>query len=281
MTFYLRQSTASQEILLGTFLDDDDGITPQTALSIANTDIKLFKNGGTTFTNKNSGGATHIATGNYYAVLDATDTNTLGSMEIIVQMADCLPIRREYTVLPAQVYDSLILGTDLLQVDMTQIVGAAVSTSAAQLGVNIVNAGGVSWASGPIGAAQIATDAFDADAFAASAITEITNALLQPIRSGTAQAGGAGTITLDSGASAVNDFYNGNYVYISAGTGAGQMRLINDYVGSTKVASVRAWKTNPDNTSVFNIYPGSDVNVGQVNSIPVQGAGTTGDPWRP
>jgi len=79
---FLRQSTASQEITLGPFLDDTDGKTAETGLTIANTDIKLWKSGGTTESDKNSGGATHIAGGRYYAVLDATDTNTVGMLEI-------------------------------------------------------------------------------------------------------------------------------------------------------------------------------------------------------
>jgi hypothetical protein len=56
----LRKSTASQEVLLGPFLDDTDGKTAETALTINATDIKLWKRGGTTESNKNSGGATHI-----------------------------------------------------------------------------------------------------------------------------------------------------------------------------------------------------------------------------
>ena len=39
---YLRQSTASQEVQLGKFVDDTDGKTAETALTINNTDIKLF-----------------------------------------------------------------------------------------------------------------------------------------------------------------------------------------------------------------------------------------------
>jgi len=35
----LRQSTASQELLLGPFVDSTDGVTAETALTIANTDI--------------------------------------------------------------------------------------------------------------------------------------------------------------------------------------------------------------------------------------------------
>jgi hypothetical protein len=74
-------------------------------------------------------------------------------------------------------------------------------------------------------------------------------------RTGTAQAGAAGSITLDSGASSVDDFYNNQIVVIASGAGAGQGRFISDYVGSTRVASVATWVTNPDNTSVFYTLP--------------------------
>lgn len=72
-------------------------------------------------------------------------------------------------------------------------------------------------------------------------------------RQNTAQAGAGSTITLDAGASAVDDFYNGRQIHIISGTGAGQSNTIIDYVGSTKVATVSTWTTNPDNTSVFRI----------------------------
>lgn len=78
------------------------------------------------------------------------------------------------------------------------------------------------------------------------------------IRVNTAQAGAAGTITLDASASATNDLYNGALITIRSGTGAGQSRWIYDYVGSTKVASVsRDWTTNPSSDSVFVILPSS------------------------
>ena len=72
---------------------------------------------------------------------------------------------------------------------------------------------------------------------------------------GTAQAGSTTTITLASTASATNDIYNGMTVYISSGTGDGQIKVITDYVGATKVATVSTWTTNPDNTSVYEVMP--------------------------
>jgi hypothetical protein len=72
--------------------------------------------------------------------------------------------------------------------------------------------------------------------------------------SGTAQAGGASTITLEtSQASLTNGYYNGYVIFITGGTGAGQARLILDYVGSTEVATVASWTTPPDNTSTYRI----------------------------
>lgn len=128
-------------------------------------------------------------------------------------------------------------------------------------------------ASGVVTATAIATDAIGAAELAADAATEIANAVWdttvsghvttgtfgvanQGTRTATAQAGAAGTITLDSSASATDDLYNGCVIAIISGSGAGQSRLISDYVGSTKVASVTPnWITNPSVTSIFVIVP--------------------------
>lgn len=111
----LKLATASQEVPLGFFLDSTDGNTEETALTIANTDIKLWKAGATSLANKNSGGATHMANGLYYAVLDATDTDTVGPLVIFVHVAGALPIRLECQVLPANVYEAMVTGSEWLE----------------------------------------------------------------------------------------------------------------------------------------------------------------------
>jgi len=69
-----------------------------------------------------------------------------------------------------------------------------------------------------------------------------------------AQAGAAGSITLAAAESAVNDYYKGQLITITAGTGAGQSRACYGYTGATKVALVRPdWATNPDATSWYAI----------------------------
>lgn len=106
MTVILRYATASQEVPLGPFVDELDGDTAETALTIANTDIKVWKSGGTTLSSKNSGGATHISNGIYYAVLDATDTNTLGPLCLYCNMSGALPVKQWCRVLTAEQYDA-------------------------------------------------------------------------------------------------------------------------------------------------------------------------------
>lgn len=104
---HLRQSTASQEIPLGYFVDSTDGNTEETALTIANTDIKIWKTGATTLANKNSGGATHISNGIYYCVLDATDTDTIGPLRVFVHVSGALPVKVDCTVLDEAIYDQM------------------------------------------------------------------------------------------------------------------------------------------------------------------------------
>lgn len=146
-------------------------------------------------------------------------------------------------------------------------------------------------ASGGIAAASFAAGAIDAAAIANAAIDRATFAAdtgLQTIRSNTAAAGAAGTITLDAAASSVDDFYNDTIVLITGGTGVGQVRRIRDYVGGTQVATVVPnWATNPNGTSTFAILSATSawdetladhLDSGSTGSA-LNSAGAAGDPW--
>ena len=87
---------------------------------------------------------------------------------------------------------------------------------------------------------------------------------------GTAQAGASTTITLKASSSSTNDYYNGLYITITGGTGSGQIRIIEDYVGSTKVVTVdRNWTVTPDATSTYSITSWTTEAVNQyVNASP-------------
>ena len=74
------------------------------------------------------------------------------------------------------------------------------------------------------------------------------------LETGTAQAGGANTITLNSGASTYTNYYNSMKVTITSGTGSGQSANIVSYNGTTKVATVDAnWSTQPTSSSVYSL----------------------------
>jgi len=114
---------------LGPFLDEDDGKTTEEALAIGQADIRLSKNGGNFAQSNNAAGGTHDENGWYGIPLDTTDTNALGSLQVAIHEAGALPVFMEYLVVPANVYDSLISGTDVLQADLTQMGGVAQSAT--------------------------------------------------------------------------------------------------------------------------------------------------------
>lgn len=251
MTIYLRQSTASQEVLLGPAIDDTDFKTPKTGLTIANTDIKVWKAGATTLANKNSGGATEISGGYYYGVFDATDTDTAGSMRISIKVATALIIFMDVCVLPAQVYDSLVLGTDLLDANASQ-------------------AGGTAWGSGAITAASIATDALTAAKFASDVTTELQSGLATAAALATVDGivdnlvsgiifGAAATGTLSTTQASTNltgyanDQLIGRPVIWLTGACEGEASVITDYVATSGVLTFDALTTAPGNGDTFKI----------------------------
>lgn len=259
---HLKQSTASQSVTIGPFVDATDAVTAESGLTIANTDIRLSANGGN-IAAKNSGGGTYDEAGMYTITLDATDTATVGRLQLICNMSGALPVYHEYEVIEENVYDMLYaasadLGTmvDAILTDTGTTLDGKIDTidtnvdailvdTGTTLDTKINNIQGTTF--------NTATDSLEAirdrgdSAWTGSTVTS---------DSGTAQAGSASTITLQAGASASNDTYNGQLLYISSGTGVGQSRAISDYVGSTKVATVITnFTVTPDATSGYAIYP--------------------------
>lgn len=212
--------------------------------------------------------ATEIATasGMYYLDLTSTEMNA-DCVSVIVKTSTSGAKTTVLVFYPAETGD--------IPANVTAFGGTAGTFSGGRPEVNTTHAAGTAWGSGAITAASIAADAIGASELAADAVAEIADAVWdearsghttdgtfgqvnQAVRSGTAQGGGTSTITLDASASATDDLYNGCVVWIVAGVGAGQAGVITDYVGSTKVATVdNNWRTNPDNTSVFVLLPGS------------------------
>lgn len=117
---WLKQSTAVT-IQLGPFLLASDGDTEQTSLLLGSGVFLLSKNGGAFATKNDSSGGTHDDGGWYTTDLDATDTGTLGRLIIKTHAVGSLYVWREFMVVPANVYDSLVSGSDNLDVEVATI----------------------------------------------------------------------------------------------------------------------------------------------------------------
>ena len=160
----------------------------------------------------------------------------------------------------------------------TNVVNTATAvTTVNGLAANVITA--TSIATDAITAAKIAADAIGSSELATSAVDEIVDAVWDEVLSGaahnvansagrrlrqlgassitggTAQGGASNSITLAAGESATNDIYDSNLLVIVGGTGTGQARVIVEYNGTSKVATVdRVWTTTPDATSEYEMF---------------------------
>lgn len=139
------------------------------------------------------------------------------------------------------------------EVNTTHIAGSAVSTTTAQIGVNAV---------------QISGDSVAADNLE-NAYDDTAGAVRWHgiIDQGTAQSATDTTLVLRAAAAFADNELNGCLIYISGGTGAGQVRQITSYVGSTDTATVPTWTTTPSGTITYMILPFSGSLSGSVGSV--------------
>lgn len=128
---YLKADT-NTEVLIGPVVAVGDGFTPVTTLSPSTADeAELIKYGGATpltVTDINASAMTAITGADGYYTLDLSTGNTDTEGFLTVLFNDdslCLPVRHDFMVVNANVYDSLFAAaaTDYLQTDVTQIRG--------------------------------------------------------------------------------------------------------------------------------------------------------------
>jgi hypothetical protein len=195
MAIWLKQST-SVDLPIGPFVDATDGVTAETGLTLTQPDIRLKKNAGNWAQKAAAQTLSHEENGWYEVTLDATDTDTLGQLKLAVHESGALPVWADFTVVPANVWDSLF-GADRLQVDAVEISGDSAAADNAEsffdgtgyagtnnviptvttatnvttvngLAANVITSTAI--ANDAITAAKIATGAIDADAIADNAI---------------------------------------------------------------------------------------------------------------
>jgi hypothetical protein len=151
---YLREDTASQVRSFGPFLDPADG-TAENGLTIDAADVRLKVNGAADVA-KNSGGCTADVNGVYHCTFDATDTATVGELNVSACETGAVCVARTFWVLEEAVYDQLF--------------------AASATGAHAVSSGGIlaaSFAAGAVDAAAIAANAIDAATFAADVDAEV------------------------------------------------------------------------------------------------------------
>lgn len=165
---FLKQST-SVDVGIGPFLDETDGKTAETALTITQPDIRLKKNGGAWAQKAAAQTLTHEENGWYELTLDATDTDTVGQLLVAIHEAGALPVWEYFQVVEEVIYDALFAAS------ANAFTGAAGATQLTALTDGILTAAKIG--ADAITAAKIATDAIDADAVAADAVTEIQSGL--------------------------------------------------------------------------------------------------------
>lgn len=233
---FLKQSTAV-DLPMGPFVDETDGKTAETALTITQPDVRLKKNGGAWAQKSAAQTLSHEENGWYEVALSTTDTDTLGHLVVAIHESGALPVWREFMVVTANVYDSLVGGSDTLDVQVTG------------LGANVITAASMN-ADASAEVADAVWDEARTDHVAAGSFGQA----MQVIRSSTAQSGTTSTLVLDASASSSDSLYVGCAIAILAGTGEGQIRRCSAYTGSTKTATVSPnWGTAPDSDSVFII----------------------------
>ena len=105
---FLKQSTA-YTFRMGPFLDETDGKTAESSLSIGRADIRLSKNGGA-FAQRNAVSPTNLTEdefGYYILALDTTDTATVGELLVAVHESGALPVFKTFQVVEEAIYDAL------------------------------------------------------------------------------------------------------------------------------------------------------------------------------
>jgi hypothetical protein len=277
MNGYLRQSTASQARAIGPFVDDTDFKTAETGLTIANTDVILRANG-TSLSTKNSGGGTHQANGVYSLTFDATDTANVGELFYSVVVAGALPVFGTYVVLEEAAYDMIFAASAPGDsAGVTTLLGRLTSTRAGYL--DNLSAGAVALEASLQG--LITT----IGASAAGVASAVWSAVSRVLTSGAniALAKGTGVTGFnDLSAAQVNaeaDTAIADAALATASSVAAVASAVATVSGfvDTEVAAI---KVKTDKLT----FDGSNrvaSNVTAINTVTVDGAGTSGDPWGP
>ncbi len=296
MASYLKTNTAVT-IAVGPFLDKTDGVTPEVALTVANSKTTVIAetddNNAPTLVLDNVAGSdatntlAHITNddaGYYSLKLTAANLNRLGRLKVFIgDAANHCPVFHEFIILPANVYDSLVLGTDLLDANASQVGGQTVSAAGAVTfpgtiasTTNITSAAGVALAasqhvivdSGTVttltNLPAVTTDWLTAAGVKADAVTKIQTGLATPTNI-TAATGVS--LAADQAVNATK--WAGQVIPTPAVTGVPKVDL-------TYILGTLLTETAGQIAAAFKKFFDKATPTGTINSLPDAVAGATG-----
>jgi hypothetical protein len=154
---WAKQSTAAT-LIVGPILDSTGAEYASAVIG----DLSISKNGGTLTALAAAATLTHVANGQYTLVMTTGNLDTLGRLQITCNKSTYQMPPIGLVVVPAMVFDSMVLGTDVLHGDVTEFGGTAITAAAGIPEVKV---------------ASIAANAVNASAIAADAVTEIQSGL--------------------------------------------------------------------------------------------------------
>lgn len=228
----LKQST-QVKVPVGPCVDATDGYTLETGISWATTEAYLIKHDSASVTDIGTNTwSAHLGGGYYNVTLTISNMDTLGLLTLGAHDSAMRPVRHEFMVVPANVYDALIGGSDFLQVDAVQANGNAMSGLLS--GTTRFNAD---------------TKAMNGDTTAAA---QAAKAALG-ISSGTVQTGSTTTTIKTNLSESQNDHFNGRIIVFTSGAQAGVATEITDYNGASKDLTVTAIPAAPSAGDTFVI----------------------------
>jgi hypothetical protein len=257
---WAKQSTAAT-LIVGPILDSTGAEYTSAVIG----DLSISKNGGTLTALAAAATLTHIANGQYTLVMTTGNLDTLGRAQITCNKSTYQMPPIGLVVVPAMVFDSLVLGTDVLQSDVTQFGGTA-GTFAAGIPTAVLDSADKATLVDLIWD-EVLTGATHNIASSSGKRLRQTTAF-QQIDSTVIDASATTTTFITGLTSSVDNFYNDSMLVFTDGALAGQVRAIYDYIGATKTIILEEALTSaPVNGVAFaivslHIHPVSQIQSG-------------------
>lgn len=267
----LRQSDA-MELKLGPFVDSTDGNTDETGLTISQADVQIAKCAAAgdcgAFAQKNDAGScAHDAIGIYECDFNATDTDTVGILEIAVHESGALPVFKTCAVVETAIYDSLYadgiggLATAAALNTVDDFVDTEVAAILADTGTDGVAIADDSITAAKIAASAITNSEVSFDGSELTAIPDVDTLLEALVVLGARQTADSGTTTTIVDAAltqATNDWFKGMGVHFVSSTLAGQDACVTGFTAASDTLTFAPAVTTAVTTHQYYLLPNSE-----------------------